>query len=159
MYLFQKDKFYIFSFICIFDSTSGMKSMSSFVTPNGFVIWSKWVPGIWTCFAYLDFDFITLKNFSFWSRSTRFLFHRTLLSQSILNNGWIIKSFRLWILWEYRKIQFTVSTISAPVNIASAESDTVVLGNGNFIRGCVFGSHKLESTFLFSGSNIRIVIN
>ena len=46
VYFHQNDKFYIFSRCCIFDSTSGMKSISSFETPNGFVIWSKWVPGI-----------------------------------------------------------------------------------------------------------------
>ena len=50
---------------------------------------------------------------------------------------------------------FTVSTISAPFNMASADRDVVVLGKGNFSRGCVFGSHKSDSTFLLRGSKYK----
>ena len=42
----------------------------------------------------------------------------------------------------------TVSTVAAPANIASSDNDEVVFGNGNFNLGCVFGNHKLDSTFL-----------
>ena len=42
----------------------------------------------------------------------------------------------------------TVSTVAAPANIASSDNDEVVFGKGNFNLGCVFGNHKLDSTFL-----------
>ena len=63
----------------------------------------------------------------------------------------IISSGEPWLADRIR----TVSTIAAPANIASSERDDVVLGNGNFNLGCVFGSHKLEPTFLnFRFNNI-----